>query len=599
MLCPEAKNYKFSLLLHYKIHSNVDLRNISIENMYLESTRNIKKGPDKVLMIHSKINSLISNLEGEIRLDISNCCKTLILPRFYIKEFAGINFKVSRKILKNCPSNRHNQLKIVLESTQVLSIESHQPLIIDLDKITEILSLEALVSEKIYRIVALLNSYTSCENYINDADKYNFESFQAYPDYQALKLDGSDGRGLHVRRKLSLVGSPRSVMLISHEDSFTGAPIYLNQLAIKLMNLGITVNLLAMRENLKNGVFRSFHKQFSYLYSHRKFNLGSKIMLNNWLLTQAGENALTRAIAKNLPDVLIVNSLAACDAVRVASKFGIPTILYVHESWRFKLDYSYRKDDFLWRVMETLEAANLVIFGSQSARLLWEETGISMNSITIPSYREIDIPNESEILYLKNTLREKMNFSVSDKVFLSVATFESRKRITDIVKAFRALERDDIKLILVGSNEVHNPSEVTNLIGGDFRIFQIEPTKNLDQYYALANCLIFASIEETLPLVLQEAALWKIPRIVSKYPGYQDLIPNEEFALLFTPGNVTELRQRIQDYLDKSENFDQLVNNSFQLQKSMTKNSNQDFHIAVQNVTNFQTSVVPDWWLNG
>jgi glycosyltransferase involved in cell wall biosynthesis len=596
-LCPEAKNYKFSLLLHYKLHYNTE--NKSMVNIDFLNVSHNERIPEKILVIKTIIQEKIYKLAGEIRINISNCCKTIIIPRQNFYEFEKLYFNVTRKTHGDCLVFNNSGVVIDLESDGTLNIQSHEPLILDLDKLTEILSSELLDSEKSSKILSLLRYYSSRRNYINILDRYNHVSFQSDSIGKFLSTDLSNQPNLRLHTKLSKTRKPKKVLLISHEDSLSGAPIYLKQLAEELLKNGFSINLVSLRENWKKGVFASLGKKHSYLQDQFKFNSKFKKVTNNWLLTSSGDRALKKVILRNKPDVLIVNSLASCDAIRIASKYEIPTILYVHESWKFELDYSYRKDDFRWRVLEALEASNLVIFGSESSRLNWEETGVSVNSLTIPSVRNIEVPTESEVLKLRKSLRQEFKFSITTKVFLSIANFESRKRINDIVKAFKSFERDDIRLVLIGSNEVNNPGEITSLIDGDSRIHQIESVQNLDPYYALADCLIFASSEETMPLVLQEAAYWKIPRIVSTYPGYEELISNNESAFLFTPKNWIELAHRIQDYLDKSENLGGMINNSLEFQNSLLKNYSQDILHAIHDVSNFQTSVIPHWWTNG
>jgi glycosyltransferase involved in cell wall biosynthesis len=555
--------------------------------------------PAKLLVINSIIQDDLSKLSGEVRINISNCCKTVIIPRQNFYRFEELSFNVTRKIHGDCLVFNNSGISVDLESDRTLNIESHEPLILDLDKLAEILFSELLDPDKSSKLLSLLRYYSSRRNYIDILDRYNSVSFQFDPIDKFFRTNHLNQPNLRLRTKLIETRKPKKVLLISHEDSLSGAPIYLKQLAEELLKKEFSIDLVSLREDWKKGVFASLGNKHSYLQDHLKFNSKSKKVTNNWLLTLSGERALKKVILRNKPDVLIINSLASSDAIRIASNYDIPTILYVHESWKFELDYSYRKDDFRWRVLEALEASNLVIFGSKSSRLNWEEIGISMNSLTIPSVRKIEVPIESEVLKLRKSLRQQFKFSTTNKVFLSIANFETRKRINDIVKAFKSFERDDIRLVLIGSNEVDNPGEITSLIDGDSRIYQIESVQNLDPYYALADCLIFASSEETMPLVLQEAAYWKIPRIVSTYPGYEELISNNESAFLFTPKNWIELAHRIQDYLDKSENLGGMIKNSLEFQNSLLKNYSQDILYAIQDVSNFQTSVIPHWWTNG
>jgi glycosyltransferase involved in cell wall biosynthesis len=164
------------------------------------------------------------------------------------------------------------------------------------------------------------------------------------------------------------------------------------------------------------------------------------------------------------------------------------------------------------------------------------------------------------------------------------------------VRAFKEIDRKDLRLVLIGSNEVDVPGEISKLIKGDTRILQLPPSPKVENYYAIADCLVFASEEETMPLVLQEAAYWKIPRITSTYSGHDDLIPNENLAYKFSPKNFLQLSLKMQEFLDEKEGVELMVDLAYTHQMSLLARSDQELDNLIKLVSEFRTSIIPTWW---
>jgi glycosyltransferase involved in cell wall biosynthesis len=243
-----------------------------------------------------------------------------------------------------------------------------------------------------------------------------------------------------------------------------------------------------------------------------------------------------------------------------------------------------------------MEASNLVLFGSLNTKAHWEKGHFEMNSFTIPTYRSIQVPSIPDSRLLRNNARAKLNIGSHVKVFLSVSTFEPRKRVQDIVLAFQRLTDLNTHLILVGSTKSSTQVEILNLIKPNDRITILDSTKNLSDYYAMADCFVFASEEETMPLVLQEAALHSLPRIASTYPGSTELIPSSDFAYLYPPRDVTELTARMNEYLESPNVAREKALLSLQLQRKLSSRGVSEVLRVVDSIADFRTSIIPLEW---
>ena len=227
--------------------------------------------------------------------------------------------------------------------------------------------------------------------------------------------------------------------------------------------------------------------------------------------------------------------------------------LYVHEQWDFGNSNWSTQEKFHNLVEDSFSAADSVWFGSNATRRHWESSGFPMNALTIPTTRNIDFRLQNGNHLLKFEARKFFAIEENIKVFLSIATFEKRKRIEDAIYAFKTLNRPDTQLFLVGSIDGMYSQYIKDLAADDprIRIFPIQA--NLINFYQAADFFVFTSGEETMPLVLQEASLFGLPRIVSKYNGFEELISSDEEAFLFQTGEIEELITHMNHALSDSE----------------------------------------------
>jgi glycosyltransferase involved in cell wall biosynthesis len=598
-ITPEARFYQRNLLVHYYFHATDSAHLILRDSSsILEAIPISTLEPDKALIVSTTPPvSAETNSGSLIEIKITNCQKSIIMPFESDLNSSNHQFNLERKFHTHPVSIKKNELEVKILDHGALTIEAHIPLLIDIPEVVQHLTSNLSVHEKVNRIHSYLHNTASRASYISHADAHNFESFQLSLNEILASTKGPDTTGrVDLIRKSGRLKKTRKILMFSHEDSRTGAPIYLLQIATELISYGYDVHVTSIRPDLRNGNFSSLGSRHSYLQDYIDNSERKESIISYWLLTKLGERAMLRLIKKMQPDLVIVNSLASADAVRMASVCDIPCILYVHEAWRFEGPYWTTKYPFALRVKESLEAAQLVFFGSKATQRHWLSSGFGINSQVAPSYRDIEVPPHEIRQRMRLDYRSGSGIREGETVFLAVATFESRKRIEDIVAAFKLLKNDGVFLWLVGASESPSDDSTRELIGLDSRIRVIPATGELDPYYAAADCFIFASIEETMPLVLQEAATWEIPRIVSRYSGYNELIPNDDYALLFTPMNIQELLALMNSFLSGEIEWNSMTCKAKDLQSKFVEDSYDILLSGIDLVSKSWTSVVPKSW---
>jgi glycosyltransferase involved in cell wall biosynthesis len=332
-------------------------------------------------------------------------------------------------------------------------------------------------------------------------------------------------------------GAKKVIALVSHEDSFTGAPLYLRQLANYLRSLGHKVIILCLRANYRSGVFSSDGFETIYIEDLST----EEIIQRDWILSELGKKVTRDLLVHLSPDQIWVNSINASCFVELAVDSGITVCLFVHESFGFSSS-KFLSNDYEVMFYNALQNAGLVVFGSEYSKASFSRPGLTPNSLVLNSIKTID-PQSSEIdLGVRNSKRTELGISEKAWVFLSMATFESRKRIHDIVSAFKLMQMPEACLILVGQVA---DSEYSDLIvkqaeeSGNIFVFPV--TQNPSKFYSISDTLVMASEAETYPLVLQEAIHWNLSRIVARFPGYEASC-NEENSYLFNVGDIQHLQ---------------------------------------------------------
>jgi len=330
------------------------------------------------------------------------------------------------------------------------------------------------------------------------------------------------------------------ILLVSHEDTYTGAPLYLLQIANYLRNNGFRVVVLCVRAKHRSGVF--LNQGFETIYLEDLSN--QQLLIKDWLLTELGKTLLTELLRNLAPHQIWVNSINASCVIELADRVNTSTCLFVHESFGF-ISNEYIVNDYEVLFHSALQKAHLVVFGSDFSKSSFNRNDLRSNGIVLKSIKNDDLELKACDLELRNIKRSELEIGPDTRVYLSMASFEPRKRINDIINAFDKIKQDNSLLILVGHIEGNRYSHQVKKKAESCRNVIVFPgTKTPSDFYSMSDVLILASESETYPLVLQDAIRWNLLRIVAKFPGYTESC-DENTAQLFEVGDIEHLESLI------------------------------------------------------
>lgn len=145
----------------------------------------------------------------------------------------------------------------------------------------------------------------------------------------------------------------------------------------------------------------------------------------------------------------------------------------------------------------------------------------------------------------RTAIRNKYGINGKDIVIAFVGRIMAEKGTIELLEAFKALNNDGVRLLLIGSLELESrgrlPHDVLNMIHNHPCIHVTEWTDNVPGFLSAADILVHPSSHEGLPNALLQGSAMHLPCIASRVRGNVDAIKDGETGILFEPGNVRQL----------------------------------------------------------
>lgn len=129
----------------------------------------------------------------------------------------------------------------------------------------------------------------------------------------------------------------------------------------------------------------------------------------------------------------------------------------------------------------------------------------------------------------KKRLKESLNISEDDFVFVYVGRLVTDKGVNELLDAFNKIskEKDKVKLLLVGGYEDElDPllPKSMEIIKTNTKIVSTGWVNDVRPYFAIAKVLTFPSYREGFPNVVMQASAMGLPSIVSDINGCNEII---------------------------------------------------------------------------
>jgi glycosyltransferase involved in cell wall biosynthesis len=237
-------------------------------------------------------------------------------------------------------------------------------------------------------------------------------------------------------------------------------------------------------------------------------------------------------------------------ALKLAAKHKVPLVATFHTKYRDDFKKVINNDifaDFLVKLtLDFYNAADEVWVPNKATGLTLREYGYKGSYAVMPNGSDMLIPDEGKRMEYRKKGLELIDAGNEGFTMLFVGQHRWEKNVRLIIDSMIMLKAAGkaFKMVFVGegyaANEMMKLVRQNNIQDQVVFLGVITDRKELQNVYAASDLLVFPSIYDNSPLVLQEAAAFDIPSVVvrgsSSAEGFQDglngfLVENEVTSL--------------------------------------------------------------------
>ena len=328
-------------------------------------------------------------------------------------------------------------------------------------------------------------------------------------------------------------------------------------------------------EELVSGVKSHGSEEIEYIFSHdidkienNQFFINSKLRVVRWIFQF--RYLLWKQII--LPIKLLIKrvDIVICpDYVAPIFCFS-RKIIVVHDNLFWKYPKNYPK---IWRKYYT----KLIHFGINSSSVIVTTSKYSVKGLESIFNKNKIIP----IYQSSENFSVPKNYSNGKKYILHIGTFEKRKDLLTLIKAFKKLKDEfnvDYKLVLAGSTYINGDNKVLlkiqkylaehNLFNSVLMPGYIDKSKAI-YFFSNALMYVFPSIDEGFGIPLIESLKLKVPVICSDIPIFKEI--GDDSVLYFEKQNEINLFQRMKELIQNKDLSKKLVSKGFDRVKKFNR----------------------------
>ncbi|MEI7726879.1 MAG: glycosyltransferase [Bacteroidota bacterium] len=246
-------------------------------------------------------------------------------------------------------------------------------------------------------------------------------------------------------------------------------------------------------------------------------------------------------------------------ALKLASKLDVPLVATFHTKYRDDFKKVINNDlfaDFLVKLtLDFYNAADQVWVPNNATGLTLREYGYTGDFEVMPNGSDMLVPERGKRMKYRKKGLERIDAGNDEFIMLFVGQHRWEKNVRLIIESMIKLRAagKEFKMVFVGEGYAAN--EMMKIVRQndiqDHVVFLgvITDRLELQNIYAASDLLVFPSVYDNSPLVLQEAAAFDIPSVVvrgsSSAEGFLDglngfLVENEVTSLVNKIGELIE-----------------------------------------------------------
>ncbi|HPI88314.1 MAG TPA: glycosyltransferase family 4 protein [Spirochaetota bacterium] len=282
------------------------------------------------------------------------------------------------------------------------------------------------------------------------------------------------------------------------------------------------------------------------------------------------KNIITLVKLLKTIDSDIVNShlyFASRFASPIARLLGTPVVIetaHIVERWR----KGYRKLFLLWDMLSLKFVDGVIAVSNAVADYYITNKKVPQSKVKVIrnwcDFERFNLENFSE--NEKQIKKDKMGLSAYDKIVTLVGRLEDQKGHRFLIEALPLIRKHcpEIKVLFIGEgalrDELMNIAEKNKV---DDCIFFLGFIDDVREILLISDVVILPSLFEGLPLTLIEASAMAVPIVASKIDGIPDIVQHGETGLLFEPGNVDDMINKLMTILDDKDRAREMGKNGY------------------------------------
>lgn len=226
-------------------------------------------------------------------------------------------------------------------------------------------------------------------------------------------------------------------------------------------------------------------------------------------------------------------------AYKISRKLNLNTITTVHSLVDGKNRFSF-KSDRLIAVSKTVEKMLKGKYHVPSNKVLMMYNCVEQ--------LDIDFNNMK-----KENLKNKFDIPTDAKVILYLGRISSLKGVDLLIDAYKIINNEFSNIFLLIVGQIYDRSLKKDLDNLPHQIKLINPVENPYSVYSIADIIVLPSRMDSFPYIMLESGLFKKPFIGSKTGGIAEFIEDGVDGLLFEPGSLEQLADKIKYLLERPE----------------------------------------------
>jgi glycosyltransferase involved in cell wall biosynthesis len=377
-----------------------------------------------------------------------------------------------------------------------------------------------------------------------------------YREYRARALPRYSAPDAAIPAAPDPAPPPGLVTLITHNLSREGAPLFLFEFARQLAAGGTRLQVVSAAD----GPLAADYARLGAIVQ----------VVDVAALPQAGTaRELAGAIARLSRDVdlagsdlVVANTLSAYWGVHLARSAGRPSLFYIHESTTPATFYlGHMTPATLPLIEETFRIATHVSFLTETTRVYYQPWLGAANHSINPGWIDVTAIDRELAARPREARRRALGLEAPTRLVINVGSVCDRKgqhifsRGVDLLWRQAPALAESCRFLMVGGRDTLFDRDLARLLGQLNRPnLQVVPaTSSPLDFYGAADLFVCSSYEESLPRVIMEAMVCRVPVLSTAVHGIRDLLTPGVDGWLIPPGHSQALSEGLQHLLARPE----------------------------------------------